>query len=95
MAVQLASWPWVTGLGVQVTVPLAGAGTSAVLMARSQTHYEHAHDGLDMQTYAEEGQTQAAVANVLLASGVVVIAAGVVLLLVDGAPATSEGGTGE
>ena len=28
MAVQLAFWPWVTGLGVQVTVPLAVAGVA-------------------------------------------------------------------
>ncbi len=28
MAVQLASWPWVTGLGVQVTVPLTAAGVA-------------------------------------------------------------------
>ena len=28
MAVQLASWPWVTGLGVQVTEPLAAAGVA-------------------------------------------------------------------
>ncbi len=87
----VAGWMLV-GLG---SAALAGAGTSGILMARSQTHYEHAHDGLEMQTFAEEGQTQAAVANVLLASGVLVLTAGVVLLLVDGAPSTSEGGTRE